>query len=154
MPRTKRPSELAQTAGFIHLAARRCQADVAVVLGRLRDWSAGASSTSSGPSPKNQVGRPTEAQALGHDQFGQLREQLVHQLLIADRAMRNVESIRRQVMDDPPSRHPEERGLAKCCNIHGCPDDAWAERAGRCDTCYRYHRRNDLDRRNPTEESA
>jgi hypothetical protein len=153
MPRNPRPSELAHTAGFIALAARRAEADVLQVLANLRDWSAGASNSSSGPSPKNQVSRPTEAQALGHDQWAQLRAKLVEHLQLADRAMREVERIRREVMDPPPERLPVERGLVRCANVHGC--DAWAEKAGRCDTCYRYLRRTDRDRRtDATEESA
>lgn len=152
MARTRRPSELSQTAGYIALAARRAHQDLLEVLSHLRDWSAGASNSSSGPSPKNQVSRPTEAQALGFDQWGLLRQELVDQLLLADRAMRRVEHIRRLVIDPPPERLPEDRGLAKCANLHGCPDDAWAERGGRCDACYRYHRRTDLDRRPDTDD--
>ena len=153
MPRNPRPSELAQTAGFIELAARRARADALQVLAHLRDWSAGASNSLSGPSPKNQVSRPTEAQALGHDHWKQLRARLVDQLQVADRAMREVERIRREVMDPPPEKLPVDRGLVRCANVHGC--DNWAERSGRCDTCYRYLRRTDRDRRiAATEESS
>jgi hypothetical protein len=56
-------------------------------------------------------------------------------------------------MDPPPEKLPVDRGLVRCANVHGC--DAWAERSGRCDTCYRYLRRTDRDRRiAATEESS
>ena len=37
-----------------------------------------------------------------------------------------------------------------CGNIHGCPDDDHAEKAGRCSACYQYQRRTGRDRRQTT----
>lgn len=34
-----------------------------------------------------------------------------------------------------------------CGNIHGCPDDDEADKAGRCSACYQYQRRTGRDRR-------
>ena len=154
MSRTRRPTELHHTARQLAIAADRCQDEILQVLRFLREWSAGATHSADGPSPKNQVSRPTEAQALGHDQFARMRDRLIEQLLVADRAMREVDSIRREVMSGPPPARPAERGLAKCCNMHGCPDDAWAVKAGRCDTCYRYRARTDRDRRVAPESTV
>lgn len=33
-----------------------------------------------------------------------------------------------------------------CGNTHGCPDDAEADKAGRCSACYQYQRRTGRDR--------
>ena len=33
-----------------------------------------------------------------------------------------------------------------CANTHGCPDDAEADKAGRCSACYQYQRRTGRDR--------
>lgn len=42
---------------------------------------------------------------------------------------------------------PQRRqDIPACANIHGCPDDAKAVKAGRCDTCYQYRARNERDR--------
>ena len=34
-----------------------------------------------------------------------------------------------------------------CGNVHGCPDDDEADKAGRCSACYQYQRRTGRDRR-------
>jgi hypothetical protein len=36
--------------------------------------------------------------------------------------------------------------LTDCANAHGCPDEAWGWKAGRCGTCYQYRRRTGRDR--------
>jgi hypothetical protein len=153
VPRNLKPSELVARAGFIAAAGENATAQLPKVLKQLREWSTSAGGGASGPGPKNQVGRPTEAAALSVDEFARAREELVAALLTADAAMRQVERIRRWVMTPPPPAHPVERGLAKCCNPRGCPDDAWAEKAGRCDACYRFRLRTDRDR-GPEPEPA
>ena len=144
MPRNLKPSELEAKAGWIAAAAENLSRDVRQVLKNLKDWSAEASGGSSGPSPKNQVSRPTEAAALATDQFTVDRDRFIEQLVMADQCLRELERIRRKVMAPPPPAHPVERGLAKCCNPRGC--DAWATKAGRCDACYQYRWRHDRDR--------
>lgn len=147
MPRPHRPSELEAKLDHVGRHAQAAVDDLRTVLRRLSDWSAGASSGgTSGPTPKNQVSRPTEAAALSHDEHARKRDEIVRQVLVADAAMRQVDRIRREVMAPPPRSTPVERGLAKCCNPRGCPDDAWAVKAGRCDACYQYRWRTDRDR--------
>ena len=34
-----------------------------------------------------------------------------------------------------------------CGNVHGCPDEGEADKAGRCSACYQYQRRTGRDRR-------
>ena len=144
MPRNMRPSEIERRAGWIAAAAENLSRDVTPVLRNLRAWSVGAGGGAAGPSPKNQVSRPVEAQALSKDEFSQARAELVEQMMVADAALRRIERIRRWVMAPPPPSTPVERGLAKCCNPRGC--DAWATKAGRCDACYQYRWRHDRDR--------
>ena len=152
-PRSAKPSEIAARCNFAAAASENLSRDVTQVLKRLRDWSVGAGGGAGGPTPKNQVSRPVEAQALNPDEHGRAREEFIAAILAADAALRRAEKIRRWVMAPPPPAHPVERGLAKCCNPRGCPDDAWAERAGRCDACYRFRRRLDRDR-GPDSEPA
>ena len=54
-----------------------------------------------------------------------------------------------------PAKTPSDRGLAKCANPHGCPDDGWAVRSGRCDTCAQYrYRHQGMDRRTRDDRAA
>jgi len=145
MPRNLRPSELERRAGWIAAAGENLSRDIGEVLKRLRDWSVGTGGTP-GPSPKNQVSRPTESAALHLDEFGRAREEIIAHIVAADQALREVERIRRWVMTSPQASDPGERGLLKCCNPRGCPDDSWASKAGRCDACYQYRWRTDRDR--------
>jgi hypothetical protein len=143
--RNRRPSE--QRADLLTALGRleRFAHDHALIVARLRDWSAGVGG-SGGPQPKNAVSDPTGQAAMSTDEWGQMRQRvddLIHQ---AWRAACDLEDIRRQVAAPALPKEPEERGLAKCANP-ACPDDAWAVKAGRCDACYQFRRRTDRDRR-------
>jgi len=60
-----------------------------------------------------------------------------------------------EILAARPAKTPSERGLAKCANPHGCPDDGWAIRAGRCDTCAQYrYRHQGMDRRTRDDRAA
>lgn len=144
MARPRNPSELQATAATVAARAATFERDCLDVLARLRDWSNGGSG-GGGPKPKNQVSDPTGTEALGRDQFAQERRLLALELEKAWRAMCEIERIRRFVMSPPPEKEPSHRGLQRCCNPHGC--DEWATKAGRCESCYKYLRRNDRDRR-------
>jgi hypothetical protein len=111
----------------------------------LRDFSAGPGS-GGGPSPKNQISDPTGNAALSRDSWAMMRvemSQIINRMVLD--ASRLV-SIEREVLAPPPPKAPVDRGLVKCCNVHGCPDDAWAIKAGRCIACYEALRRTERDR--------
>lgn len=154
MPRGRRPSEREQhlTIAADHMA--RIQRDHLKVVGRLRDWSAGIGGTG-GPQPKNSISDPTGQTALAVDEFGTARNRLEALIDEVCRRLDRIEVIRREVMAPPPTLEEVERertnqradGLQPCANQHGCPDEGWATKAGRCETCYKYRARNGQDRR-------
>lgn len=146
MTRNQRPSE--QRADLLTAISRleRFAHAHHTVTANLRDWSAGASSGSSGPRPKNAVSDPTGQAAMSTDEWGLMRQRVAELIHQAWRAACDLEDIRRQVAAPALPKEPAERGLAKCANP-ACPDDAWAVKAGRCDACYAYRRRTDRDRR-------
>ena len=146
MTRPVRPSE--QHRSLVTAISRldRFAAAHAQVVANLRDWSAGIGS-GGGPKAKGAVSDPTGEGALNVDEWGQMRERVAE---LVDRVWRDameLEGIRAKVAAPPPPKAPEHRGLTRCANLHGCPDDAWATKAGRCEACYRYLRRTDRDRR-------
>lgn len=49
------------------------------------------------------------------------------------------------VLSDAALAQPNARPVP-CGNSHGCPDDAEADKAGRCSACYQYQRRTGRDR--------
>ena len=106
MPRNMRPSEIERRATFVANASEAIRHDITAVLRNLRAWSVGAGGGAAGPSPKNQVSRPVEAQALSKDEFSQARAELVEQMMVADAALRRIERIRRWVMAPPPPSTP------------------------------------------------
>lgn len=152
MTRPLRPSEQHRMLGDAIAWLGRLEADHATFVAHLRDWSGGLTS-GGGPQPKNAVSDPTGQSALAVDEWGQMRARSAELILAVYRSAKDLEAMRREVVSPPPPREPEERGLAKCCNPN-CPDDAWAEKAGRCSPCYQYKRRTDRDRRKSREGEA
>jgi hypothetical protein len=54
-----------------------------------------------------------------------------------------------------PAQQDRYVGLTPCANVHGCPDEAWAEvgRRGRCYACWRFERSKGRDRRERNERN-
>ena len=69
-----------------------------------------------------------------------------HALQAAQGSMRAVDSHVRWCLNPPAEVTKHNASLSKCANQFGCPDDAWACKAGRCLTCYEYNRRTGRDR--------
>lgn len=116
---------------------------------RCKEWSRGGfpASTDSDRRPKGQISDPTGNLAINGDDVEQLRRaqyaDLQEFLETAVRMEARHDEIMRPTIKE---RDPASRGLLKCQNLHGCPDDAWAIYAGRCASCHRYLKRTDRDR--------
>jgi hypothetical protein len=142
MSRSRRPSELGVLLNKAIANLEAFEDDQRHVVERLRDWSTGVSSASSGPGQKNAVSDPTGTAALGRDLWGAMRGEIEAAILAVHRSALDLERVRRTVMEPPLAKEPELRGLAHCANALGCPDDAWAEKAGQCNACRTYFVRN------------
>jgi hypothetical protein len=101
----------------------------------LREWSAGLSSGNGGPGPKNEISDPTGNQATSRDEFGLLRSRVFEHVMEIHRRVVELDRIGRVVVDKPVEQVTTPIGLSKCSNALGCPDDAWAEKAGQCAPC-------------------
>ncbi|MBK9181455.1 MAG: hypothetical protein IPM45_18240 [Acidimicrobiales bacterium] len=91
---------------------------------------------------------------LERDEVGQDMRRL-RQALVAQRRQLDVALfLASKYLDPPAPPRPQDRGLSKCANAFGCPDDAWAEpgRAGRCYACWRHRRAQAVDRRAVTND--
>lgn len=112
---------------------------------RLRGWQAGIrSSGSTGGS--GSVSDPTSTAALTASRWGDLSRELAEGIRSCRDLLRKLNRICAEVAAPPVPPQPRERGLMACANQHGCPDDAWATKAGRCEACYKFRSRNNRDR--------
>ena len=154
MSRPTRPSERTKVFQRSIQILRRVGDNDRIVVGRLREWTAGLSG-SGGPSSKGTVSDPTGNAALAVDEHGALRARYNRAITDLWLAVRQLDSIEREVMK-PALTHAEAQqrqenqrvgALQPCANLHGCPDDEWATKAGRCEACYRYRVRRGSDRR-------
>lgn len=155
MTRPRRPSErrarLAAAADRLTAAADTDQQVVA----HLEQWRRGPSSTSAGPGPRNAVSDPTGQAATHLDEWGRLLDRWHDAAASAARAAAELDAIARLVATKPVNRPDGPVGLLACANIHGCPDDAWADHSrGRCAACAAYIRKYDRDRRDPRQGSG
>lgn len=127
------------------------QTDQTTVINRLRDWATGLTTTHSGPTSKGTIADPTGNTALSVDEWGQARTRLEALITTAHTTATALEAIRKQIMatdtTDPDDPDNQTGALQVCANSHGCPDDNWASKAGRCEACYQYRHRNNRDRR-------
>lgn len=91
-------------------------------------------------------GDPTGQQVTGSDYAIQRRIQLHRLVEQLDDATRELGIICREVLESSNGKDPSQRGHDPCANQNGCPDGAWATKAGRCQRCYMYLYRNGKDR--------
>ena len=91
---------------------------------------------------------------LEADEVGQDMRRLRAALDAQHRQVDVVTFLAAKYLDPPAPPKPADRGLSKCANAFGCPDDAWAEpgRAGRCYACWRHRRSQAVDRRSAESE--
>jgi hypothetical protein len=143
-----RPSELAAVATRAHQRLGDLLTDLPRLVAALRDYSAGIASGGGTPAPGH-ITDPTGHAAIATDEWAGARTRLEHAVRQIDQAAAVCDNIRRHTLEPPPPPLPVDRGLSVCANVHGCPDDNWAEpgHGGRCHACYEHRRRNDRDRR-------
>jgi hypothetical protein len=148
MTRPIRPSELAAVATRAHQRLGELLDDLPRLVAALRDYSAGIASGGGTPAAGH-ISDPTGHAAIATDEWAGARTRLEHAVRQIDQAAAVCDNIRRHTLEPPPPPAPVDRGLSVCANVHGCPDDNWAEagHAGRCDTCYRFRHRTGRDRR-------
>lgn len=92
------------------------------------------------------VSDPTANAALSSDEVRRDRDRLSALIIQAHSIMRDADIIRTRYMNTTTRAEEHNAQLSKCANIHGCPDDSWACKAGRCTSCYEFNRRNGRDR--------
>lgn len=151
MTRYRRPSERDDMYTRILELVTYQQTHQRTVMDHLAEWAGGVSAGGGGRRSIGGHSDPTGNRAMIGDDTARLArlavdDHLTHIL----RLLRDDDHLFRTVMaavDQEIPKEPEERGLAHCCNVHGCPDDAWADVAGRCPACYKYFRKNGRDRR-------
>lgn len=147
MTRPVRPSELAAVATRAHTRLGDLLGDLPQLVAALRDYSSGITSSGGSPAPGH-ISDPTGNAAITTDEWAGARARLEHAVRQIDQAAAVCDSIRRHTLEPPPPPQPVDRGLSVCANVHGCPDDNWAEpgHGGRCHACYEHRRRTDRDR--------
>lgn len=92
------------------------------------------------------VSDPTANAALSSDEVRRDRDELSSLIVRAHGLLRDADNIRARYMNTTINAEQHNAQLTRCENIHGCPDGAWACKAGRCTTCYQFNRRNGRDR--------
>ena len=150
MSRTRRPSERDKALDDAIAILRALKRDHRSVFDALAQWSAGISAGGGGRRSIGGHSDPTGSRAvIGDDDARADRISLDHAITVILNAAKGADHVRRSVMagvDQEIPKDPEARGVVHCANVN-CPDEAYADKAGRCATCYQYWRRNDRDRR-------
>lgn len=117
---------------------------------RLTAWAKdGYPSTSGQPATSGGGGisDPTAQAVLAPDQVRLDREQLHANLIRLHDISVTLDHIRRTYMTPDNEKNLEQlRKLEACANQLGCPDQAYAAKAGRCSACYQHHRRTGEER--------
>ncbi len=144
MPRTLRRSEV--TIRLERAVNDLEHLDPSRLIDALRDFAAGVGS-GGGPTPKNSISDPTGNQALAIDEWALMRQEVSDLVRRISTDAHRLIIIQRVALEPALPKAPADRGIAACCNLHGCPSDAWADVAGRCRTCAEYLRRTGRDRR-------
>ena len=126
---------------------RTINADFPALQKRLALWSRDGYPTGTGVSAgKGSISDPTAAAVLVSDDIRKDRDRLSLIIIQAHDLLREADNIRTRYMTTETRTAKHNASLSKCANIHGCPDDSWAAKAGRCLVCYEYQRRNMRDR--------
>jgi hypothetical protein len=114
---------------------------------RLALWSRdGYPTGSSATRVKGAVGDPTASAVIASDDIRKDRDRLSSLIIQAHELLKEADIIRSRYMTTTTKAVKHNASLTKCVNMHGCPEDMWAAKAGRCLTCYEYQRRTGRDR--------
>jgi hypothetical protein len=131
----------------IVVLVRNISNDFSALQKRLALWSRDGYPTGTGVSAgKGSISDPTASAVLISDDIGKDRDRLSTIIIQAHDLLREADIIRTRYMTTETRTAKHNASLSKCANIHGCPDDTWAAKAGRCLVCYEYQRRNLRDR--------
>lgn len=131
----------------LHVMVKQILADFVALQRRLAIWSRDGYPTGTDRQTRGAtIGDPTAAAVLAPDEVRRDREQLAQLITQAHEIMTKAEGIRSKYMTAAKQAERHNRSLTRCANIHGCPDDMWAAKAGRCLACYEYRRVNHSDR--------
>ena len=147
-PRPIRPSRLSEL--LARSRTKLAPLDLVAVCDQLRDWTAAVATGGGGGGRTYSVADPTgtAATTTAADYAAGVRARIEYHVMTIDAHAASLAKLCALVTDPPPLPDPADRGLIQCANVHGCPDEAWAEKAGRCGACYQHHRRHDgRDRR-------
>lgn len=137
----------------LHTMIQSLQRDFTTLQRRLIAWAQDGYPTSTGtPGSKGGFSDPTASAVINPDQVRKDREHLEQIIINVHTQLTKADAIRAQYINTNTTTTKHNNSLTKCSNQHGCPDDAWAAKAGRCLTCYEYNRTNQRDRRKSTNE--
>lgn len=95
---------------------------------------------------KNNISDPTANAALKHDEASQDRQRLRTLIIRLGDITFELDDIRTKYLK-PHQPAPTRDAPALCANMYGCPDNALAHKAGRCQECFEHKRAHDRDRR-------
>lgn len=126
---------------------RTLTTDFAALQKRLALWSRdGYPTGQSGTRTKGAVGDPTALAVIASDDIRKDRDRLTSLIIQAHENLKEADMIRARYMTTTSTATIHNATLTKCANMHGCPEDMWAAKAGRCLNCCEYQRRNQRDR--------
>jgi hypothetical protein len=126
---------------------RTLSTDFVALQKRLALWSRdGYPTGQSGSRSKGAVGDPTALAVIASDDIRKDRDRLTSLIIQAHDILKEADIIRSRYMTTTSTATKHNATLTKCANMHGCPDDMWAAKAGRCLNCYEYQRRTCRDR--------
>lgn len=122
--------------------------DFAALERRLLVWSRdGYPTGKTGSTRGSQISDPTATAVLTPDSVRKDRDRLNELILQAHDIAKEADILRGRYMAAGRQTDTHNRGLTRCGNVNGCPNNMWAAKAGRCLACYEHHRRNGNDRR-------
>jgi hypothetical protein len=134
---------LADVAALVHTLST----DFVALQKRLALWSRDGYPTGQGGSrTKGAIGDPTASAVIASDDIRKDRDRLTTLVIQAHDCLKEADIIRLRYMTSSVKAAKHNAGLTKCANMHGCPENMWGAKAGRCLNCYEYQRRTGRDR--------
>lgn len=95
---------------------------------------------------KNNISDPTANAALKHDEASQDRQRLRTLIIRLGDITFELDNLRAKYMNTHRPT-PTRNTPPLCANMYGCPDNALAHKAGRCQDCFEHKRTHNRDRR-------
>lgn len=104
------------------------------------------SSAGLGARCKNHISDPTANAALKHDEPTQDRQRFRILTTRLHDVANELDNIRAKYLNTPTATPAPTNTPSPCANMHGCPDNNWADKAGRCKPCFEHMRTHNRDR--------